>query len=139
MKIKHEAVDWVPLFPAEEIPFILDAVLRGSATLRKKHATEHENHISNKLRKRLIQDVALRQRPIHLDPEAYVYDGDIKKARTSVGNSIEANHKKLKTIPPFKLTPSSVLPRNSRVSETIHALPQGDFVIYHVFVAVLDD
>ena len=68
----------------------------------------------------------------------YVFDGDIEKARTSVAASIEANREKLKTAPPFKLVPSSVLPGESRVSETIHALAHGDFVIYHLFVAVLD-
>jgi len=69
----------------------------------------------------------------------YVFDGDIEKARTSVAASIEANREQLKTTPPFKLVPSSVLPGDSRVSETIHALAHGGFVIYHLFVAVLDD
>jgi hypothetical protein len=68
----------------------------------------------------------------------YVFDGDIEKARTSVAASIEANREELKTAPPFKLVPSSVLPGDSRVSETIHALAHGDFVIYHLFVAVPD-
>jgi hypothetical protein len=72
----HEAARWIPLFPEEEIPFILAAVLRCSATLRKKHSTEHENRISARLRKLLVRDARLRQRPIHLDPEAYVYDED---------------------------------------------------------------
>jgi len=68
----------------------------------------------------------------------YVFDGDTEKARTSVAALIEANREKLKTAPPFKLVLSSVLPRDSRVSETIHALAHGGFVIYHLFVAVLD-
>jgi len=68
----------------------------------------------------------------------YVFDGDIEKARTSIAASIEANREKLKSAPPFKLVLSSVLPGDSRVSQTIHALAHGDFVIYHLFVAVLD-
>ena len=217
MRARHEAIEWIPLFPAEEISIILAAVLRCSATLRKKHAAEHENRISDRLRKLLIQDVGLRDSQIHLDREAYVYDddadeengisrldfrflystgtrkpwpyfaieakrlhvtftsgwdscvdkyvtdrqgmmcfieqrygqglasggmlgyvfdGDVEKARTSVAASIEANREQLKTTPPFKLVLSSVLPGDPRVSETIHALAHGDFVIYHLLVAV---
>lgn len=74
MSMRHEAAEWVPLFPTEEIPHILAAVLRCSAALRKEHATEQENRISGRLRRLLIRDPSLRERPIHLDPEAYVYD-----------------------------------------------------------------
>lgn len=76
MNLRDEAYEWIPLFPAEEIPFILGAVLRCSATLRKKHTTEHENRISNRLRKLLIRDPDLRQRPIELDRETPLYDDD---------------------------------------------------------------
>ena len=217
MRIRHEASEWIPLFPAEEIPFILDAVLRCSVTLRKKHANEYENKISNRLRKLLIRDADLRQRPVELDRETplyddesdeenpigrpdflfrystgarkpwpyfaieakrlhvtfpsgwnscvseyvigdqgmmcfveqrygrgldcggmlgYVYDGDLEKARISVSALIESNRKQLKTVPPYKLMLSSVLPGDSRVSQTIHALAHGEFIIYHLFIAV---
>ena len=217
MNLRDEAYEWIPLFPAEEIPFILGAVLRCSPTLRKKNATEHETRLSSRLRKLLIQDTELRKRPIHLDPEAYVYDddageenaigrldfrflystqtrhpwpyfaieakrlhvtfpsgwrscvhkyvtdrqgmmcfieqrygqgldsggmlgyvfdGNVEAARTSVAASIKASRKKLKTVHPFKLVLSSVLPGDSCVSETIHALAHGDFIIYHLFVDV---
>jgi len=215
VSMRHEATEWVRLFAAEEIPIILAAVLRCSAALRKTSITEHENRVSNRLRMLLIQDTQLRERPIIVDREAYVYDddqeeptgrldfrflwtreamhpqpyfaieakrlhvtfpsgpnpciseyvtgsqgmmcfieqryakglpsggmlayvfdGDIEKARISVATSIEANREKLKTAPPFKLVLSSVLRGDSRVSETIHALAHGDFVIYHLFVAV---
>jgi hypothetical protein len=66
----------------------------------------------------------------------YVFDGAIEKARASVGAAIVENHEKLKCATPFKLAPSSVLPGDSRVSETNHALAHGDFIIYHLFVAV---
>jgi len=216
VRIRHDATEWIPLFPAEEIPFILAAVLRCSAALRKKHAAEHENRISDRLRNLLIQD-EVRDRPIQLDREAYVYDddadeettvgrldfrflystgprkpwpyfaieakrlhvafqsgwdscvpeyvtgsqgmmcfieqrygqglasggmlgyvfdGEIEKARFSIAASIETNREKLKTAPPFKLVLSSVLPGDSRVSETVHALAHGKFLIYHLFVAV---
>lgn len=217
MNLRDEAIGWIPLFPDEEIPFILAAVLRCSANLQKKHATEFENKISNRLRKLLTRDPYLRKRPIELDRETplydddgdeenpigrpdfrfrystgiqkpwpyfaieakrlhvafpsewdscvhkyvadrqgmmcfieqrygkglvsggmlgYVFDGNVEAARTSVAASIEASREKLKTVPPFKLVLSSVLPGNSHVSETIHALADGDFTIYHLFVAV---
>jgi len=217
VNVKHEVTQWAHFFPLDgEIPFILAAVLRCSSALRKKHATEHENRISNRLRKLLAQDAQLRQRPIIVDREVcvyddeeeepigrldfrflcstqtwhpwpsyfaieakrlhvafpsgwdscvpeyvtgsqgmmcfieqryaqglasggmlgYVFDGDIEKARISIAASIEANREKLKTAPPFKLVLSSVLPGDSRVSETTHALAHGAFIIYHIFVAV---
>ena len=213
----YEATEQVPPFPTDEIPFILGAVLRCSATLRKKHDTEYENRISNRLRKLMTRDPDLRLRPVELEREVliydddgdeedpvgrldfrffcptgtrkpwpyfaieakrlhvafpsgwdscvpeyvtgsqgmmcfieqryarglasggmlgYVFDGDIEKARISVAASIEANREKLKTAPPFKLVLSSVLPGDSRVSETTHALAHGAFIIYHIFVAV---
>jgi len=217
VSLKHEAATWVPLFPKEEIPYILTAVLRCSTSLHKTHATEHENRISSRLRKLLIQDAELRTRPIHLDPEAYVYDddgreegaagrldfrflysthtlhpwpyfaleakrlhvafasgwkslvseyvtgqqgmmcfidqryaqnlahggmlgyvfdGDIQKARASVAAAIATSHEKLKCAPSVKLTPSAILPGDSGVTESVHTLAHGDFVIYHLFVAV---
>jgi len=212
-----EAAKWIPLFPKEKIPFILRAVLRCSATLRKKNATEHETKINNRLRKLLMRDAELRKCPIHLDPEAYVYDddgddenaigrldfrflystgarhpwpyfaieakrlhvmfpsgwkslvseyvtnrqgmmcfieqryskgldsggmlgyvfdGNREAARTSVSELIEENRKELKAVSPFKLVGSSELSGESRVFETIHALANRDFIIYHLFVAV---
>jgi hypothetical protein len=217
VRIRHEASEWIPLFPAEEIPFILGAVLRCSAALRKKTAVERETKVSGRLRKLLVKDAELRKRPIQLDPEAnlydddagdesaagrldfrflystqihhpwpyfaieakrlhvtfpsgwdscvhkyvtdrqgmmcfveqryghglasggmlgYVFDGNVEKARTSVAASIETNREKLKTVPPFKLVLSSILPGDSRVSESIHALAHGKFIVYHLFIAV---
>jgi len=217
VSIAHGAEDWVPLFPVEEIPFILAAVLRCTTALRKKHETEHENKISARLRKLLIRDEELRHRPLQLDREAYVddddvdeedasgrldfrflysthtlhpwpyfaieakrlyvtfasgwrslvseyvtgkqgmmcfieqryarslahggmlgyvFDGDVEKARASVAAAIATNHEKLKCAPSVKLVPSPVLPGDSGVTESAHTLTHGDFVIYHLFVAV---
>lgn len=49
--MRHNAAQWVPLFPEEEVPRILEAVLLCSAELRKRHATEYENKLSDRLRK----------------------------------------------------------------------------------------
>lgn len=218
MNVRHEAIEWVPLFPIGEIRFILAAVLRCASRLRKEHATELENSVSDRLRDLLDQDPKLRRRPIELFREVplydrqharkkplgrsdvmflfstheqkpwpyfvieskrlhvtfpsgrkqgliweyvtgkqgmmcfieqrygqglasggmlgYVFDGDVERARISIATSIEANRGKLKTAPPFKLVLSSVLPGDSRVSETLHALAHGNFVIYHLFIAV---
>ena len=66
----------------------------------------------------------------------YVFDGKIEKARDSVADSIAANPDKLKCAAPFRLVPSSVVTGLSDIGETSHALPQGLFTIYHLFVAV---
>lgn len=218
MRIEHEAAGYVPLFPAEEISFILGAVLRCSAALRKKGATEYENRISDRLRKLLLRDSDLRERPVYLDREAYVYDdtsdeenaagrldfrflystegrqpwpyfaieakrlhvtfpsgpdpcvseyvtgnqgmmcfidqryakgltsggvlgyvfdGDVDRARVSVAVAIKKHGDKLKCVPPFAMVASAIVPGDSRVSETTHHLPHGDFTIYHLFVPVL--
>lgn len=72
--MSHEAAQWIPLFPQEEIPFILAAVLRCSTGLRKEHETELENAISDRLRDLLDQDGELRRRPVELFREVPLYD-----------------------------------------------------------------
>jgi hypothetical protein len=74
--MNQAATQWVPLFPDGEIPFILAAILRCSTDLRKKHATEHENKLSNRLRKLLVQDAVLRARPVWLDRESSLFDDE---------------------------------------------------------------
>jgi len=66
----------------------------------------------------------------------YVFDGDVEKARHSVGAEILKNRDKLKCTPPFALMASEIVPGDLRISETIHGLADGDFTIYHLFVAV---
>ena len=74
--MKHDAVQWIALFPQEEVPFILAAVLRCSAGLRKRHATEHENKLSDRLRRLLVQDGEFRLRPVQLYRETSLFDDD---------------------------------------------------------------
>src|SRR5208337_4966521 len=74
-----DAGQWIPLFPEEEVPFILAAVLRSGARLRKSHATEWENSLSDRLRDQLDRDPGLRDRPVELFREVPLYDR--KRAR----------------------------------------------------------
>lgn len=67
----------------------------------------------------------------------YVFDGDVDRARVSVAVAIKKHGDKLKCVPPFALVASAIVPGDSRVSETTHHLPHGDFTIYHLFVPVL--
>jgi len=212
-----DASQWVPLFPEEEIPFILLAVLQSGARLRKSHATEWENDLSDRLRDKLDQNPILRARPVELSREipiydrkrarqdqlgrtdlefkystgvrkpwpyfaieakrlhvtlpsgkksliseyvtgdegmmcfiegryakglasggmlGYVFDRKVEKARSSIGASIEANHKPLRCCAMPRFGPSSVLKGDSRVSESAHSRPDGAFTIYHLFLAV---
>lgn len=69
------AEQWVaPLFPADEVPHILSAIYRCGAQLRKSHATEKENDLSDRLRDLLDQDLVIRRRPIELLREVPLYD-----------------------------------------------------------------
>jgi hypothetical protein len=215
--MRHDAVEWIPLFPEEEIPFILAAILRSGVGLKKLHETELENDLSDRLRDELDRDSGLRDRPVEIFREVplydrqrarrkqlgrtdlmflystgvdkpwpyfvieskrlhvtfpsgrqslmseyvnghqgmmcfinerygrslasggmlgYVFDGQIEKARAAVGASIAANHQQLKCSHSIPFTPSLVLAGEFRISESAHALPQGPFVIYHLFLAV---
>jgi hypothetical protein len=77
--MSHNASNWIPLFPEEEVPFILAAVLRSGTRLRKEHATELENDLSDRLRDILDRDSGLRGRPVELFREVPLYDR--KRAR----------------------------------------------------------
>ena len=215
--MRTDAAEWVPLFPKEEIPFILAAILRSGAQLKKLHGTELENDLSDRLRDELDRDSGLRDRPIEIFREVplydrqrarrkqlgrtdlmflystgvnkpwpyfgieskrlhvsfpsgwqsliseyvtghqgmmcfidqrygrglasggmlgYVFDGQIEKARAAVGASIAANHHQLKCSHSTPFAPSLVLTGESRISESAHSLPQGAFMIYHLFLAV---
>ena len=72
--MRHDADEWIPLFPLEEVPFILGAVLRSGGRLRKLHNTEFENHISDRLRALLDRDPELRDRPVEVRRSVPLYD-----------------------------------------------------------------
>jgi len=77
--MRHDAAEWVPLFPEEEVPFILAAVLRSGVRLKKLHGAELENEVSDRLRDLLDRDSGLRARPVELFREVPLYDR--KRAR----------------------------------------------------------
>ena len=72
--MSRDAKAWIPLFPEDEVPFILESVLRCSAILRKKHDTEREDQLSNRLRWLIRRDVVFRQSGMIVDREAPVFD-----------------------------------------------------------------
>jgi hypothetical protein len=72
--MKHHAAEWVPLFPEEEVPFILAAVLRSGVRLKKLHSIEREDHLSDRLRDLLEADKGFRSRPVELFREVPLYD-----------------------------------------------------------------
>jgi hypothetical protein len=67
--MNHDAHEWIPLFPDEEIPHILDAIKRCMAEIRKTSKQEHETQITKRLHLRLKADHVLRQRPLLIDRE----------------------------------------------------------------------
>jgi hypothetical protein len=70
----HQAAQWIPLFPEEEVPFILAAVLRSGSALKKSHTTELENDLSDRLRDLLDREPILRDRPVEIFREVPIYD-----------------------------------------------------------------
>lgn len=69
----------IPLFPAEEIPRILDTVLLHAGTLSKKHETEREDAITNRLYKLLRKDKMFRAAPFFPFREHPIFDDDSSK------------------------------------------------------------
>lgn len=66
---------WREPFPESEIPFILAAVLRCSAGLKKKDECEHENHLTLQLARLLLLDPEMLKRHVHLDWEVWEFEG----------------------------------------------------------------
>ncbi len=72
-----DARNWKqPLFPEEEIPFILSAVLRSLQKLRKTKTRELETKLNQRLRVSLLRDPLLRDRPVEVDREKVLDDLD---------------------------------------------------------------
>lgn len=72
--MSQDAKAWIALFPEEEVPFILTAVLRCGARLRKANPVELENDLTDRLRDKLDRDSVLRIRPIELFREVPLYN-----------------------------------------------------------------
>lgn len=77
--MRQDAAAWFPLFPDDEVPFILAAVLQSGARLRKLHDAEFENDLTDRLRDLLDRDPTLRDRPVEMFREVPLYDR--KRAR----------------------------------------------------------
>lgn len=70
-----DAGNWKqPLFPEEEIPFILSALLRSLKKLRKTKIRELETKLNQRLRISLLRDPVLRDRPVEVDREKILDD-----------------------------------------------------------------
>lgn len=71
------AEEWIqPLFPEEEIPFILQAVSRSLLSLKKTKLRELETSLNRRLRVELQRDEQLRDRPVEVDREKVLDDLD---------------------------------------------------------------
>lgn len=76
------AEDWIaPVFPADEVPYVLAALFRCGALLRKNHATEKENDLSDRLRDLLDQDPVIRARPVEIFREIPLYDRRVARKK----------------------------------------------------------
>ena len=66
----------------------------------------------------------------------YVYDGKVEAAQIAVRQAILEHAKKLKLAKPYQLRVSTIVPHETRINESLHDLPPGIFVVYHVLIAV---
>lgn len=65
---------FIPLFPSEQIPFIIGLVLDHAQTLCKQSDTETEDSLSDRLHKRVRLDPRLRSAPFSILREFRVYN-----------------------------------------------------------------
>lgn len=76
------AEDWVaPVFPMNEVPYLLTALFRCGALLRKAHPMEKENDLSDRLRDLLDQDSVIRARPVEIFREVPLYDRRVARKK----------------------------------------------------------
>ena len=75
-QMSQDASSWIPLFPEDEVAFILTVVLRCSGSLKKKHDLEREDQLSNRLRWLIRRDMTFRQSGMRVDREVPVFDDD---------------------------------------------------------------
>jgi hypothetical protein len=72
----------IPLFPAEEIPRILDTILFHAGTLRKKDELEREDSLTDRLFKLLRKDKLFRSAPYSPVREHPVFDDSDKEGQS---------------------------------------------------------
>jgi hypothetical protein len=66
----------------------------------------------------------------------YVYDGKVDEARTAIHEAIVKHAGKLRLSKTQQIRVSTVIPDESRITESIHELPKGVFTIYQVLFGV---
>jgi hypothetical protein len=81
-----EAKPFIPLFPRNHIPPVLESLLKAGETLKKKTAHDLENWISRRLYGRVIWIFPFRDGPldIRLQPEIVAVDSDENTASGQV-------------------------------------------------------
>jgi len=66
----------------------------------------------------------------------YVFDGDLVHAWQNVLGAITKHATKLKLSQSHQVIVSTIIPDESRITESIHNLPKGVFTIYHILFPV---
>lgn len=69
---------FTPLFPADDVPRILNALLEACTGLRKKCDTEIENRVTFRLWQRVRRLEPFRDGPLHIAPQAPIVDSDVE-------------------------------------------------------------
>lgn len=73
----NDAAKWVqPLFPEEQIPVILRAVVKSLRGLRKTKLRELETSLNKRLTKSLRRDLELKDSPVEVEREKVLDDDD---------------------------------------------------------------
>jgi len=72
----------IPLFPVEDIPLILDTVLRYACLLKKASETEREDTLSNHLYKMLRKDKIFRTAPFSPCREYPLFGEEAKEGQS---------------------------------------------------------
>jgi hypothetical protein len=65
-----------------------------------------------------------------------VTSAKVDVARAAVAEAIIKHAEKLKLAKPHEFRISAIIPQENRIAESLHKLPAGTFIIYHILVPV---
>ena len=121
-----------PLVPREDVYFSLEC--KRLNVIKDGHVRPYTaEYITHGMLRFIRGQYAAQMR--HGGMLGYVLDGNVEQAIKNVSNLIRSRHKELKMSPPGDVSPSSVLPDDSRLKETSHTRHSSseNFLIHHIF------
>jgi len=120
-----------PMLPREDVYFALECK-RLNARIGGTLRTLAAEYVTHGMLRFVRGQYAFSVR--HAGMLAYVLDGQVQDAITSVQGAVRARHVELAMAPPGQMAASTVRPADNYARETTHTRQQDAFAIHHLFV-----